>query len=286
MKIGFIGAGKVGCAYGRYLKEKGLNIVGFSSKNIKSAEEAADFTKSSSLSIDSLLSESNYIFITTPDDVISQVWNQLKSFNLKDKKIFHMSGSLSSEVFEGIDEYGALGYSLHPIFPISDKSAYKYLGSAVFTIEGKKVEKIKGFLSAASINYFQIDSKVKGKYHAAAVFASNYVVCLAKIAKELLAECGIPEVYAEKALYPLMSGAIENIKKEGIEAALTGPIIRGDVGTVEKHKENLEEYNEIYSSLGKIAVSIALNRGKINDTQAEILLKVLGGDYEKDSTNI
>jgi predicted short-subunit dehydrogenase-like oxidoreductase (DUF2520 family) len=292
MNIGFIGAGKVGSAFGHYLKDHAINVVGYASRTIESAVDAAKFTGTGYFNVDELMETCDYIFITTPDDVISNVWNQMKQFNLQDKKIFHMSGSLSSAIFEDIESYGAFGYSLHPLLPITDKYSYRRLDNAIFTIEGKNIASIEGFLSSSKIHFFKILEANKAKYHAAAVFASNYVVALAKISKTLLVECGIPENDTNRAIYSLMEGTICNIKEKGIEQSLTGPIVRGDTGTVKKHIEAFNNnktacFADIYQELGKVALDIVRERESLNEEKANEILNILGGGMsEKDSCNI
>lgn len=256
MKIGFIGAGKVGSAFGRYLYEKGFKITGYFSRTEDSARKAAEFTKSSVLSIQELAEESSYIFITTPDGAISEVWENLKKFNIKGKKIFHMSGCLSSDVFNGSRDLGVDSYSLHPLYPFTDKNCYDKLNKVIFSLEGENIENIKEFLDRAELKYFLLNKQDKVKYHAAAVFASNYLVAISKIAKDLLFECEIKEDFIIDAIYPLMEGALLNIKEKGIEDALTGPIVRGDYKTISMHLENLREYKDIYKKLGLVALGI------------------------------
>jgi predicted short-subunit dehydrogenase-like oxidoreductase (DUF2520 family) len=308
MNIGFIGAGKVGSSFGHYLKDQGINVIGYASRTRESAIDAAKFTGTRYFNVDELVETCDYIFITTPDDIISNVWNQIKEFNLQDKKIVHMSGSRSSNIFEDIESHGAFGYSLHPLLPITDRYSYKHLDNAVFTIEGKNIANIEGFLSMSKIHFFQILEENKAKYHAAAVFASNYVVALAKISKTLLVECGIPENDTDRAIYSLMEGTICNIKEKGVEKALTGPYIRGDIGTVEKHiavflenkkvvnmtsktanrKVNeIADFQNIYKELGKVALGIAKERESLSQEKAIEILNILGGEMnEKNSCNI
>jgi predicted short-subunit dehydrogenase-like oxidoreductase (DUF2520 family) len=286
MKIGFIGAGKVGSAFGHYLLDKGLEVLGYSSNSLETAISAAQFTNTKYYELIDLVNNCEYIFITTPDDIISEVWNKLKSFNLQDKKIFHMSGYQSSAIFDGIEDCGALGYSLHPFFSFTNRNLYKNLENAIFTIQGKKIAQIEGFLSISKIKYFEIKEECKTTYHAAAVFASNYLVCLSKISKELLLECGIPEEEATQALYPLMSSAVDNIKDKGVEGALTGPIIRGDTKTVIGHRKALNNYREIYDELGKVALKIAAENGNLSISKIDALKEILGGKkYEKNDNN-
>ncbi|MCX7902903.1 MAG: DUF2520 domain-containing protein [Caloramator sp.] len=124
---------------------------------------------------------------------------------------------------------------------------------------------MKEFLDKAELKYFILSKKDKAKYHAAAVFASNYLVVLSKITKSLLLDCGINEEFIIDAIYPLMEGALLNIKEKGIEDALTGPIVRGDHKTINMHLESLREYKDIYKKLGLVALEI--ERGKIPDAE-------------------
>lgn len=277
MKIGFIGAGKVGSSFGHYLKDRGLEVLGYSSKSKSSAIKAAEFTNTNFLELSELLNSCEYIFITTPDDFIAEVWSEIKPFQLQDKKIFHMSGSLSSKIFDDIETKGAFGYSLHPLFPFTNNNSYTSLGDAIFTIEGKFIAEIEGFLSISKINYYEIKQENKAKYHAAAVFASNYVVALAKISKTLLLECGLPDTEIDRAIFPLMTGALNNIKEKGIEKALTGPILRGDVGTIKLHREILKEYRDVYDELGMTALEIASENGNLSKSKIEEMKYALGG---------
>lgn len=262
MKIGFIGAGKVGAAFGRYLTERGLDVEGYYSRSYLSCQSAADFTKTKVLSLDELILSCDYIFITTPDNVISSLWESIKNFDLKGKKIFHTSGCLTSDVFYDAKKIGAFSYSLHPLYPFTDKECYKYLKDVIFSVEGENINNIKSFLDLAGLKYFLIDKDNKAKYHAAAVFASNYIVSLAKISKEILLECNMDEKFIVDAIYPLMHGALLNIKEKGIEDSLTGPIVRGDDSTIKLHLDSIEKYKEIYKSLGLIALNIETEKLK------------------------
>ncbi len=122
IKFGFIGAGKVGFSLGKYLKENNINVIGYYSKSQHSAKEAAIFTNTKHYSsLEDLIKNSDAIFITTSDNQISSVWNEIKRLPIKEKLICHCSGSISSDIFSNINNLGAYGYSIHPMFAISDK---------------------------------------------------------------------------------------------------------------------------------------------------------------------
>ena len=139
MRTGIIGAGKVGCSLGKYFRLNDLEVTGYYDVNENLAKEAADFTATAFIKdLDTIVKESDTLFLTVPDDLITIVWNQIKDMSLEGKFICHCSGALSSgDAFPGIDKCGAFGYSVHPLFAVSDKyNSYKELSHAYFVIEG------------------------------------------------------------------------------------------------------------------------------------------------------
>lgn len=262
MKIGFIGAGKVGFSLGKYLVERDQCVSGFYSHNLESSKEAAVFTKTKYYEkLEELMKDSDTLFLTVPDGSIREVYSEIISSDIAGKCLAHCSGALSSEVFSGISERGAFGYSIHPICAVSDKlTGYRDLSNAYFTIEGAK-EHLADFqaLFARLGNPVELLApKNKVKYHAAAVFASNLVVALYDTASGLLEECGLSPAFAKEALAPLFLGNAKGIVQKGTMQALTGPVERADRVTVEKHLAGLNgETREIYRLLSKRLVEVA-----------------------------
>lgn len=104
MVIGFIGAGRTGCTIGKYLSGH-TAIAGYYSRTRQSTDDAAAFTQSKAFySLEALIDSCDTVFITTPDRAISEVWECIRHYNLKDKIICHFSGSLSSGIFLGLKE--------------------------------------------------------------------------------------------------------------------------------------------------------------------------------------
>ena len=241
LKIGFIGAGKVGFSLGKYFSTNNINVTGYYSKNSSSSKEAAEFTNSKFYeNIDSLIMDSDIIFITTPDDVVFKVWQNIKNFNIKDKILCHTSGSLSSKIFSDINNSGAFAYSVHPMFPFSDKfTTYKHLKSCYFSIEGneKYLFHMKNFINYLGNPVLIIDQDKKSLYHMANVTVSNLVLSLLNKGCEYLVQCGIDEQNALNSLMPLIENNILNLKEKGFLNALTGPVERNDLGTLKKHMD-------------------------------------------------
>ena len=125
MRIGFIGAGKVGFTFGKYITTKmvvskpehiQLEVSGYYSAHSESAADAAEFTETVMYnSLEELCSNSEVIFLTVPDGQIGEVWRRLKDLDIRGKIICHASGAMTSDIFSGITEAGAFGYSIHPM---------------------------------------------------------------------------------------------------------------------------------------------------------------------------
>lgn len=289
MKIGFIGAGKVGKALGLFLKNAGIEITGYYSRSDNSAITAAELTKSNSYkNLQKLIEDSDIIGITTPDDAIEAISNNLAGIkiNWQEKTTFHMSGVNSSELLNSLGSKGATTLSLHPMmsFAINPIKASTDISEAIFTIEGtgKYYYRFKSLLEQIGVQVIQISTKDKAAYHAAASMISNYTVTLLDIGKRLFLSIGFTEEQASKLAEPLVKNTINNVFDFGTEQALTGPISRGDLGTVVKHIENLTNYNkritEIYRMLGFETAELALRGGKINEELVIRLKEVLSNE--------
>lgn len=262
IKFGFIGAGKVGFSLGKYLKENNINVIGYYSKSQHSAKEAAIFTNTKQYSsLEDLIKNSDAIFITTSDNQISSVWNEIKKLPIKEKLICHCSGSISSDIFSNINNLGAYGYSIHPMFAISDKyNSYKDLSKAFITIEGneKYIKYLKRLFSYLGNDVAVINKENKVLYHASSVTVSNLVLGLINNGVNYLEECGFTQEMALKALYPLIENNLRNVKERGTVNSLTGPVERGDLSTVINHLNVIrEEDKELYRLLSKNVLNIA-----------------------------
>jgi len=268
MKVGFIGAGKVGFTLGKYFKEHGVDVTGYYSRNPESAKEAAAFTATNHYeSVGQVLTVSDVLFLTVPDYAIALVWDNLKTMPVQNKIICHCSGSLSSQVFVGIENNLAYGYSIHPFFAVSSKyHSYNEISRAFFTLEGseKHLQDIKRFIERLGNPVHIIDEKQKTEYHAAAVFLSNHAAALAHTGGKLLRGCGFDEEFIATALKTLFLGNCERIAEAGAVKSLTGPVERNDLLTVKKHMDCLDEKErKLYKLLSAQLIEIA--KEKHND---------------------
>jgi len=262
ISIGFIGAGRVGMTLGRYFFEKKLHVSGYFSRTYAHAAEAGEFTHSRAFeTAEELVCNSDVVFITVPDGEIYNVYKSIRRCDIKGKMLCHCSGAMAASVFDDIACRKAYGFSVHPAYAFSDKKeAYKQLDNAFFTVEGnrEKMPVLTGILDKTGNSYQIISAKQKAKYHASLTMASNCAVALYSIAEGLLCECGFSDTQAEDVLNPLFLNNAVNICKSGCSSALTGPVDRKDISTVEKHLSVMDDnIGMLYRLLSAELVRIA-----------------------------
>ncbi len=276
MRIGFIGAGKVGTSFGRYLSDNNYDVVGYFSKSRSSSEKAAFFVGGCCFeSLQLLLGSADIVIVTTPDDVLAHIAQEILSCELKKGQIFlHMSGALSSEVFSGLRHKGCHAASLHPLQTFADiERALKDLKDTVFTLEGdpSAIEALADILTKCGNKVTLIHAEGKALYHSAACVASNYLVTLLSISKRLMEAAGLEGGMSIAALMPLIHASIANFNVLGGEEAITGPIARGDINTIIKQLDAINKYcpelEDIYSALGKETLKLASSK-KLRDQVA------------------
>ncbi len=279
MKIGFIGAGKVGFSLGKFFSHNGITVTGYYSRHRESAQEAAEFTGSMCYdALGALIQDSDALFLTVTDAAIPSVFQQLKEFELSGKQICHCSGAMSAqEAFSGIAQTGAYGYSIHPLFPISSKlESYRELSGAFFCIEGDEthLSDWEALLSSLGPQVRIISGASKVRYHAACAIASNLMCALVQQSLDLLADCGFDTRDALDALAPLMRSNLSHLIDDGPKHALTGPAERCDLVTVEKHLQAMPEGNAraLYCAASEKLVQIAASKHPDRDYQPLIQL--------------
>jgi len=280
LKIGFIGHGKVGVNLGRYFTHNDLHVTGFYGQNSDTAKEASIITNSKWYkNIEDIIKESNIIFITTPDDIISIIDKELSKFDLKDKSVCHCSGSLKSNVLSNVKSAGALIYSVHPIFAFSNKNInISDLEKIYFSIEGDNLDSeydsnlnetsmytsdlmIISLIKKLPNKYFIRDKESSSKYHLSNVIVSNLVLSLIEIGTGYLESFNLSEEEALEAIKPLVYGNINNIFEKGFLNSLTGPAARGDLETIKKHKAVIsKEHEKLYDILSLNLLELASER--------------------------
>lgn len=282
MKTGIIGAGTVGNALAVGLSAGGYDIVAVSSRSIASAEKLAariDRCRVCS-SPQEVVDASDIVFVTTPDDVIAGVVSSLKW--TEGKSVVHCSGAASTDIIVAARLSGALTGAMHPLQTLAGvDQAIKNIPGSTFALEAEEplMTTLKEMVNALRGTYIVLKASDKVLYHAAAVIACNYMVTLVKVATDLWKTFDVPTDDAVKALMPLMRGTLNNIENVGIPDCLTGPIARGDTGTIRKHIEALEkmapETLSTYREMGRQTIPVSKAKGKIGDAQVRELERIL-----------
>lgn len=262
MDIGIIGAGKVGCSMGKYMKQHGISVAGYYSRTRQSAQEAATFTRTECFEdLTDIILASDTLWITTPDDCIREIWDCIARYDIQDYIICHFSGSLSSDVFSGIVDKKAHPCSIHPIYAFSDKNtSYEKLNEAHFTMEGDDyaVTHMTELLQKMGNAVTRILPENKALYHSAASLVSNHVLGVIDAGLHLLEDCGFTKEEAGVAMTPLILNNVQTACEKGCREALTGPVERNDVATVDRHLEVLTgTAKDIYISIGSELVIMA-----------------------------
>lgn len=273
MKAGFIGAGKVGCSLGKYFMSHGIEVVGYYDADEKAAMEAAEFTDTKCITdINSLVKKSDTLFLTVPDGLITAIWNQIKNESLSGKFIIHCSGALSAaEAFPGIADTGSFGFSVHPLFAVSDKyHSYKELRHAYFTIEGEAghLKEVQEVFRSFGNEVLSLKAEDKVKYHLAAAVCSNHIIALLQETVDLMTECGFEEKDTLSAISPIVRANVDHVLTMGTTASLTGPVERADQETVKKHLQCLNEKDQkLYKLLSEKLITIGKKKNPQRDYQ-------------------
>ena len=275
VNIGFIGAGTVGTALAVRLSERGYPILAVASRSRGSAEKFAGRISGCRVaeSNQEVAALTDLIFITTSDDAIASVVNAVKW--RQGQSVVHCNGSASTDILEGARRAGAQVGGFHPLQTFAGLyEALENLPGSTLAIEAEEplysaLTQMARDLGGRSIR-LKADEKVL--YHIAAVITSNYMVALMKMATDLWQTFGVPIEEATQALLPLLRGTVNNIAKVGLPHCLTGPIARGDIGTLRGHLAALRERApgvlEAYRQLGLQAIPVALAKGKIDPETA------------------
>ncbi len=276
LKTGFIGAGTTGNALAVRLSQKGWPVVGVYSRTLSSAQKLARRVSNCQVyhTAQELADVGEVVFITTPDDVIAQVCSEIRWH--EGQSVLHCSGAHSVDILEPAKKFGAAVGSFHPLQTFADvDQAIANLPGSTFALEAEEplLSTLKELAQLLNGDWVKLGAGDKVLYHAAAVFACNYLVTLVKLALDLWKAFGVSSREATRALLPLLRGTLNNIDNIGLPNCLTGPVARGDSGTIERHLKALDAKNPslltAYKELGLQTIPIALAKGKVNEQKAE-----------------
>jgi predicted short-subunit dehydrogenase-like oxidoreductase (DUF2520 family) len=233
------------------------------------------------------------VLVAVPDDAIAQV--AAETHWRAGQLILHLSGAQGADALAAAREQGARVAALHPLmtFPHSAESStteaiLRRLAGCAWAFEADdeaSVDQLTAIIEALDGRAIRLTAADRAPYHLAAVLASNYVVTLLAAAAQLWGTFGARPESALEALLPLTRAAVEQLETVGLPDALTGPIARGDLGTVRTHLDWLTAHTastpellrlrDAYIALARLTIPIALQKSSLSRETAEAFSRLL-----------
>jgi predicted short-subunit dehydrogenase-like oxidoreductase (DUF2520 family) len=275
LTLNIVGAGHVGRALGRLFADAGVfAIQDVLTRTPTSAAQAVAFIGSGrALTRIADLRPAAVWMLAVNDDAIAPVCAALTASGLLDGAIvFHCSGAKSSTELQPAGGAGVLVASVHPIRSFADPAAVAGAFAGTWCgVEGDEaaLARLIPAFEALGARTVGIDAAVKTVYHAASVFASNYLVTVLDAALRAYVAAGIPEAVARELARPLAGETLANVLRLGPAAALSGPVARGDMATVARQQAALDAWDaptgRLYEALVE-ATSLLAERKRLGAT--------------------
>lgn len=257
MDLAVIGAGRVGTALAVLLSRAGHRVVGVSGRAATAPRAARYLPGVPILPSDQAAARAEVVILGTPDDAIAPVVEDLSAQGAfrSGQAVVHLSGATGLERLAPAAGAGATVLCLHPLQTFADvDGAVAHVpgsGMAVTARDEAGYELGERLALDVGAHPFRVAESSKALYHAAAVFASNYVVAVTGLAEDLFRAAGLEDPIPW--FLPLSRASLENVGAMGAALALTGPVARGDAGTVARNLEALAE-----AAPGAVAPYVAL----------------------------
>lgn len=275
-KVGIIGAGAVGTALGVAISRAGWPVVAVASRDPDRRERFRALVPGARASAEpaAIPEAADLIIVAVPDDAIAEVAGQIRLRS--GQAIVHTSGAVGPEVLaEAVIEGGDVG-AFHPLasFTADVERSVDGLRGSTIAVEGddRLIDLLSELALAIGGTTVRLLPGTKAVYHAAAVLASGGLVALLDAIVTLGAIAGLDERDSLAVYGRLAEQTLANARGVGIAASLTGPITRGDVGTVAAHIATLEAHApdvvELYVATARRQLRIAEDRGELSPYQA------------------
>jgi predicted short-subunit dehydrogenase-like oxidoreductase (DUF2520 family) len=264
--LSIVGAGRVGRALGRCLRELGWKIGAVVTRSEPTARKVVRSIGAGHAHafLTRQVVAAQVILIATPDRCVAEVADELARIGaeeLRGKIVLHTSGALSSEVLDPLRQCGASVGSMHPLQTFSGVGVPP-LDGKVFAIEGdaRAVRMARLIARALGAIPVHIEGAKKPLYHAAGALAAGNVLALMEAATRLMTAAGMKRREAVRALLPLTRQVLDNFERLGPRAAWTGPLSRGDYGVVAAHTEAMKdlpsEFAQAYEAVNRLAALV------------------------------
>jgi predicted short-subunit dehydrogenase-like oxidoreductase (DUF2520 family) len=283
MRIAIVGAGRVGTAVAVLLARAGHEIVAAAGRTQTAARVAPWLPGVPFLSAIEAAALGEVVVLSVPDDALVPVASELAAAGsvAAGTWVVHVSGAAGLDVLDPLHRAGARRLALHPLqtFPDVESAIAALPGCHVAVTADDEGGLELGRRLAADLGAtpFRLADDRRPLYHAAAVFASNYLVATSAVAERLFAEAGVPEPL--DAMRPLQETTLANVVRLGPGAALTGPAVRGDASTVERNLDALAtsapETVAAYVAMCRIALDLGHETGRLDASGRRAVEEVL-----------
>jgi predicted short-subunit dehydrogenase-like oxidoreductase (DUF2520 family) len=264
---GIVGAGAVGTALGLALHRVGWPVHAVASRDPARRARFADLVDGvrAFAEAQALIEEVELVVVAIPDDAIGPLAAEIRLYS--GQAIFHTSGVLGAEVLAPAMAAGTQIGSFHPLVAFADtERAIAALHGATVAVEGDDdlAALLADMADRLGAHAVRLRPGTKAAYHAGAVLAAGGFVALLDAIAELGAVAGLDESGSLDVYGPLIEGTLGNARALGIRAALTGPMTRGDIGTLATHLEVLAVHApdvlELYVAAARREIELATAR--------------------------
>ena len=287
-RFAILGPGKAGTAVGHLLRKAGHEITAVAGRRLEAARVAVSYTGGTATTdFAGAARGADCVLITTSDDAIETVCAAVSAAGgfRAGTKVVHTSGVGGLDILEAASRRGARVGCIHPIQTFADVgSAIAKIPGSTFgvTADAEILSWADGIVGDLGGRPFHVAAEDKPLYHAAACMASNYLVTLMYLVEEVYGRMGLSRDEARRAFWPLVKGTIANVEDRGAIPSLTGPIARGDAGSIRKHLRGIRtrfpEMMNLYREMGLFTAEVAGRKGAVTqDRLAEIRAILKGG---------
>lgn len=279
---GVVGVGRAGAVIAAALDRAGHRVAAAHAVSEDSRARAESLIPDAQLvDVPEVLRLCDLVVLSVPDDVLPGLVAGLADNGhvRPGQFIVHCSGRYGIDVLAPAIEAGALPLALHPVMTLNGLSVdLDRLAGCPFGVTAPQV--LRPVAEALVVEMggepVWVEESDRTLYHAALATASNHLVTLTVEAMELLTAAGVVE--PGRMLAPLMGASLDNALRLGV-AGLTGPVVRGDAGTVAGHVQAVAEHSPqsraAYVAMARLTADKALAAGRLRPGQAEALLEVL-----------
>ena len=287
LDVGIVGTGRVGAVLGAALQRAGHRLVAVSGVSEQSRARAADLLPGIPVTtVEEVVARAELVLLTVPDDALPALISGLSSTGSwqAGQLVVHTSGRYGAAVFEAAAGHHIMGLALHPAMTFTGTSMdLDRLVDCCFGVTAPEALRVvaEALVVEMGAEPMWVEEQDRPTYHAALAHGANHLVTLVAQAMQVLGSAGVQD--PQRLIAPLLHAALDNALRLG-DGALTGPVARGDAGTVAAHLAQLSQQTPdirpTYVALARATAERALASGRLTAAAAEPLLDILAAPEE------